>query len=60
MNRKFSFFQDPIGWLFQDNTEPATPNQVPSGVATPINTTTVVGYLIVGGLVFYFGRKLIK
>jgi len=56
---KFSFFQDPIGYFF-GSPEPKTPNQVPSGVATPINTTTVIGYLIVGGLVFYFGKRLLK
>lgn len=44
------------GWLV---SSPPTPVQSPQDVKN-INLTTAFGYLVVGGLVFYFGKKIIK
>lgn len=59
-----SFWTDPIGWLFFKK-EPSTPASVPSAqtdhqnLISPINTTAVIGYLIVGGIAFYFGKRIL-
>ena len=35
------------------------PNTSPANAGASINLTTIAGYLVLGGLVYYFGRRLI-
>lgn len=39
---------------------PANPTLQTAQENKGINLTTAFGYLVVGGLVFYFGKKIIK
>lgn len=48
-----------VGYFTGTKNEPpqiATPANQNSG----LNLTTVAGYVILGGLVYYFGKKIIK
>jgi hypothetical protein len=52
------------GWGYivgtKDEPQNGTPQQIPAGTAGGLNLTTVAGYVIVAGLVYYFGRKVLK
>lgn len=58
-----TFFTDPIGYVFGDRT-PAfhqdTPQKTGNGQAfETVNTTKVIGYVLLAGATIYLARKVI-
>lgn len=55
---------NPFDYLFgskKPSVQNTTPQSTPGGssIATPLNTTTIAGYLILAGLTIYIVRKVV-